>query len=295
MRTGARKTSSMAHNQHIATTGESDARSLSRAQLSGLVKDEAALNDSQCEHGDQYRSRADVVRGYAEWSRRQHAPSGEEPNALTTHCDTVDDLQRKWDQWTRMKMGVANEALERMNQSLGLPGADTPAGEDEPPELEPCQPRAAQRHISPGETMALDDETIARKYYWAHRCSGMGNHSYGDEELLKHANEPLLAMRELRAPLPQEEGAISPPGDQCYMLYEYDGSQWSTGEWSQKEYPRAIIVIPRLVRDYGAFEHKFMHLGCEFKVCDHMSFNIFHLEDRAPHEAFLARQRDGSV
>ena len=125
----------------------------------------------------------------------------------------------------------------------------------------------------------LDEESTARRFYWAHRSSGMGG-GLGEEELLKHANEPLLAMRELRVVAEQTKPAVALEADECYMLYEYEGTTWSTGQWSQKVFPRAIIVIPRRVRDWGAFSRRFTHLGCEFEVCDHMNVTIFHLEDR---------------
>lgn len=125
-----------------------------------------------------------------------------------------------------------------------------------------------------------DDATVARKFEWQHRCCGMGDLAYGDEIVLKHATEPLLTMRELRV-TPRFDGpGYSPPADFTYMLYEYTGVDWGTGEWSQKEFPRAIIIVPRNPQQLAGIRHRFTHRGCEFTVANHMSFTIFHLENR---------------
>ena len=122
----------------------------------------------------------------------------------------------------------------------------------------------------------LDDATVARRFVWQHRCSGMGGSAYGFETVAKHADELLLTMRELRV-LPEID---EPATEEVYMLYEYEGVHWATGQWSQKEFPRAILIVPRRPRDYGAFSRRFTHRGCEFEVADHVSFTIFHLEER---------------
>jgi hypothetical protein len=97
----------------------------------------------------------------------------------------------------------------------------------------------------------------------------------------KHADEQLLTMRELRVvPEQHREASYSPPEDEVYTLYEYEGTSWASGQWSQKVFPRAILIVPRRPRDYGAFRRAFTHRGCEFQVADHMSYTVFHLENR---------------
>jgi hypothetical protein len=126
--------------------------------------------------------------------------------------------------------------------------------------------------------LELDDATVAHTFKWQHRSSGMGDRAMGFNEVAKHASEPLLSMRELRVTPLVDEPCYSVPPEEVYMLYEYDGVSWSTGLWSQKTFPRAIIVVPRKPRDWGAFTRQFTHRGCAFEICDHMSFTIFHLE-----------------
>ncbi len=85
----------------------------------------------------------------------------------------------------------------------------------------------------------------------------MGGYAYGHDEVVTHASEELLTMRELCVPQHIEEPGYSPSPTESYMLYEYEGRDWDSGRWSQKEFPRAILIVPRKQRDYGAFSRRF--------------------------------------
>jgi hypothetical protein len=135
---------------------------------------------------------------------------------------------------------------------------------------------------------------IREKFYWHCRGAGYGGSKWGQEVVDKHSEkEKPLAIRVLEVDDCEPRGMrwlnkgdglgydyVEETEPELYTLYEFTGKEWSSGEWSQKEFPRALIVVPQRQREHGAFERTFEHLGCSFKVCDHMSYTIFHLETR---------------